>query len=49
MEKLLLLWGRVPQVLLLVTNQQPKPVYVSCADQKNIVFTKEKQWLLHAG
>ena len=49
MEKLLLLWGRVPQVLLLVANQQPEPVYVSCGHQKNIDFTKEKQWLLQAG
>ena len=47
MEKLLLLWGRVPQVLLLVANQQPEPVCVSCGNQKNIDFTKEKQWLLH--
>ena len=49
MEKLLLLWGRVPQVLLLVANQQPEPVGVSCGHQKNIDFTKEKQWLLQAG
>ena len=49
MEKLLLLWGRVPQVLLLVANQQPEPIYVSCGHQKNIDFTKEKQWLLPTG
>ena len=39
----------MPQVLLLVANQQPEPVYVSCGHQKNIDFTKEKQWLLHSG
>ena len=43
MENLLLLWGRVPRVLLLVANLQPEPVYMSCSHQKNIDFTKEKQ------